>query len=97
VLDGNPIDEQHVVISLVRHRQTFGDVPNLYGSDRGFFSEKKVMPCKQQRAKVVCIPRRGGSKAPERQAYEKNREFGKGKRFHAGIEGRIRCCSAVAA
>lgn len=35
VLDGNP--EQHVVISLVRHRQTFGDVPKSYGSDRGFF------------------------------------------------------------
>src|SRR6266481_6233354 len=29
VLGGNPIDEQHVVISLVRHRQTFGDVPKL--------------------------------------------------------------------
>jgi IS5 family transposase len=42
VLDGNPVDEQHVVISLVRHRQTFGDVPKLYGSDRGFFSEKNV-------------------------------------------------------
>src|SRR5450631_4346611 len=27
VLDGNPVDEQHVVISLERHKQTFGDVP----------------------------------------------------------------------
>jgi transposase, IS5 family len=42
VLDGNPVDEPHVVISLVRHRQTFGDVPKLYGSDRGFFSERNV-------------------------------------------------------
>jgi hypothetical protein len=59
VLDGNPVDEQHVVISLVRHRQTFGDVPKLYGSDRGFFSEKNVTSCKQQGVKVVCIPQRG--------------------------------------
>src|SRR4030081_2060555 len=38
VLDGNPVDEQHVIASLERHKQTFGDVPKLYGSDRGFFS-----------------------------------------------------------
>jgi IS5 family transposase len=47
VLDGNPVDEQHVVISLERHKQTFGDVPELYGSDRGFFSEKNVTSCKR--------------------------------------------------
>jgi IS5 family transposase len=89
VLDGNPIDEQHVVVSLERHRQTFGDVPKLYGSDRGFFSEKNVMSCKRQGVKVVCIPQRGGTRAPEREAYEKSREFKDGQRFRAGIEGRI--------
>src|ERR1700737_2269592 len=31
----------------------------------------------------------GGSKAPEREAYEKSREFKDGQRFRAGIEGRI--------
>src|SRR6185369_12025572 len=29
VLKGNPPDEQHVVVSLERHKQTFGDVPKL--------------------------------------------------------------------
>src|SRR5260370_34300529 len=48
VLDRNPVDEQHVVISLQRHRQTFGDVPNLYGSDRGFFGDRNVTSCEQQ-------------------------------------------------
>src|ERR1700732_4851841 len=89
VLDGNPVDEQHVVVSLERHKQTFGDVPKLYGSDRGFFSEKNVTSCKQQGVKVVCIPQRGGTKTPEREAYEKTREFKDGQRFRAGIEGRI--------
>ena len=89
VLDGNPVDEEHVVVSLVRHRQTFGDAPKLYGSDRGFFSERNVASCKQQGVKVVCIPQRGGAKAPDRQAYEKSREFKDGQRFRAGIEGRI--------
>ena len=89
VLDGNPIDEQHVIASLERHKQAFGDVPKLYGSDRGFFSEKNVTSCKQQGVKVVCIPQRGGTKTPERVAYEKTREFKDGQRFRAGIEGRI--------
>src|ERR1700722_8939058 len=89
VLNGNPIDEEQVVISLERHRQTFGDVPKLYGSDRGFFSERNVTSCKQEGVKVICIPQRGGTKAPEREAYEKSREFKDGQRFRAGIEGRI--------
>jgi IS5 family transposase len=89
VLDGNPVDEQHVVVSLERHKQTFGDAPELYASDRGFFSERNVASCKQQGVEVVCIPQRGGTKAPEREAYEKSREFKDGQRFRAGIEGRI--------
>ena len=89
VLDGNPVDEQHVVVSLERHKQTFGDVPELYGSDRGFFSEANVRSCQQQGVKVVCIPQRGGTKTPEREAYEKSRDFKDGQRFRAGIEGRI--------
>jgi IS5 family transposase len=89
VLDGNPVDEQHVLISLERHKQTFGDVPELYSSDRGFFSAGNVTSCEQQGVKVVCIPQRGGTKTPEREAYERSREFKSGQRFRAGIEGRI--------
>jgi len=89
VLDGNPVDEQHVVVSLERHKQTFGHVPDLYGSDRGFYSEENVTSCKRQGVKVVCIPQRGGTKTPKREAYEKSRDFKDGQRFRAGIEGRI--------
>ena len=89
VLDGNPTDERHVVPSLERHKQAFGHAPELYGSDRGFFSEHNVTSCKQDGVKVVCIPQRGGTKAPEREAYEKSSEFKDGQRFRAGIEGRI--------
>jgi transposase, IS5 family len=89
VLEGNPADEQHVVPSLEHHKRTFGHAPELYGSDRGFFSERNVTSCKQDGVKVVCIPQRGGTKAPEREAYEKSSEFKDGQRFRAGIEGRI--------
>lgn len=76
-------------LSRWSHKQTFGDVPKLYGSDRGFFSEANVRSCQQQGVKVVCIPQRGGIKTPEREAYEMSREFKDGQRFRAGIEGRI--------
>ena len=89
VLDGNPVDEKHVVPSLARHKQAFGRAPELYGSDRGFFSEQNVTSCKQNGVKVVCIPQRGGTRAPAREAYERSSEFKEGQRFRAGIEGRI--------
>jgi IS5 family transposase len=89
VLKGNPVDEVHVAPSLERHIESFGRVPELYGSDRGFFSEKNVALCIQEGVAVVCIPQRGGKKAPEREAYEKSADFKAGQRFRAGIEGRI--------
>ena len=89
VLKGNPSDEVHVAPSLDHHMEAFGRVPELYGSDRGFFSEQNVASCAQEGVKVVCIPQRGGKKTPEREAYEKSADFKQGQRFRAGIEGRI--------
>jgi IS5 family transposase len=89
VLKGNPSDEVHVAPSLARHRRAFGRAPELYGADRGFFSEQNVATCVQGAVKTVCIPQRGGSKTPQRQAYEKSAAFKQGQRFRAGIEGRI--------
>jgi len=89
VLKGNPSDEVHVEPSLKRHKDAFGSAPELYGSDRGFFSDRNVTSCERGGVKVVCIPQRGGRKTPERAAYEKSPAFKKGQRFRAGIEGRI--------
>ena len=89
VLEGNPNDERHVEPSLQRHKKSFGHAPQLYGSDRGFFSEQNVKSCKQGGVKVVCIPQCGGKKTAKRAAYEKSSDFKKGQRFRAGIEGRI--------
>src|SRR5258707_950670 len=58
VLKGNPADEVHVAPSLKRHRRAFRRAPELYGADRGFFSEQNVVACVQGAVKTVCIPRR---------------------------------------
>jgi IS5 family transposase len=89
VLKGNPPDEVHVAYSLQRHRQAFGRAPQLYGSDRGFFSEQNLASCKHDGVEVVCIPQRGGKRTARRKAYEKSPAFKDGQRFRAGIEGRI--------
>src|SRR5262249_52609462 len=89
VLKGNPPDEVHVLPSLERHEETFGCAPQVYGADRGFFSEPNVASCERSGVNVVCIPQRGGKRAPEREAYERSAPFKQGQRFRAGIEGRI--------
>src|ERR1700674_1598380 len=89
VLEGNPSDERHVGSSLERHKDVFGRAPDLYGADRGFFSERNLMLCQQAGVNVACIPQSGGKKAPQREAYEKTPAFKQGQRFRAGIEGRI--------
>jgi IS5 family transposase len=89
VLRGNPSDDIHVCPSLARHRYAFGRAPELYGSDRGFFSEPNVASCSHAGVKVVSMPQRGGKRAPQREAYENSADFKQGQRFRAGIEGRI--------
>src|SRR5205807_2765818 len=74
---------------LKRHKKMFGHAPELYGTDRGFFSEKNVKLCERKGVKVVCIPQRGGQKTDKRKTYEKSPDFKKGQRFRAGIEGTI--------
>ena len=89
VLRGNPADEHHVAPSLQQHQQTFGQAPQLYGADRGFYSPNTLTACQQAGVELICIPQRGGKKTPERAAIEKSPAFKKGQRFRAGIEGRI--------
>jgi IS5 family transposase len=89
VLNGNPRDSDHVEASLSRHQATFGSVPQLYGSDRGFFTEENLAACQRSGVEMACIPQRGGTKGVEREAHEKSPAFKKGQRFRAGIEGRI--------
>jgi IS5 family transposase len=89
VLDGNPSDEDHVAPSLERHTAAFGCAPQLYGCDRGFFSDENVLTCQRAGVEVISMPQRGGKKTPARETYEKSPEFKKGQRFRAGVEGRI--------
>ena len=89
VLDGNPSDGAHVSASLDRHRGTFQCVPELYASDRGFFSADNIEVCQKAGVKQICIPHKGGGRSAEQAAAERTPDFKRGQRFRAGIEGRI--------
>src|SRR5215475_14093977 len=94
VLKGNPVDEVHVAPSLKRHRRVFRRAPQLYSADRGFFSERNVMVCIRGGVATECIPQRGGSKTPQRQAYERSAPFKQGQRFRAGMMTDSFCTSS---
>jgi transposase, IS5 family len=89
VLDGNPVDTDQVEISLDRHQQIFGHAPDRYAADRGFHSSENVEKCKTAGVSQVSIPQRGGQKSEEQAELERSRDFKKGQKFRAGIEGRI--------
>jgi transposase, IS5 family len=89
VLNGNPSDQLHVASSLDQHKKMFGRAPQLYSSDRGFYSEENIRRCEDSGVILVCIPQSGGKKTLERTTKEKSPAFKKGQRFRAGIEGRI--------
>jgi IS5 family transposase len=89
VLKGNPTDEAQVKPTLKRHKQLFGDAPEVLSGDRGFFSQDSVTDCQNAGVVLACIPQRGGKKTPEQEVFEKSPAFKKGQRFRAGIEGRI--------
>lgn len=89
VLDGNPSDEIHVQPALEHHQQRFGKAPEVFAADRGFSSAATLEACRKAQVKLESLPQCGGTKTPEREAYEKSPEFRQAQRFRAGVEGRI--------
>jgi transposase, IS5 family len=89
VLEGNPVDADHVQASLESHQQTFQHPPEVYAGDRGFHSVDNIQACQQAGVGQVCIPQRGGKQTAEQEALERSPAFKKAQRFRVGIEGRI--------
>ena len=67
VLDGNPVDSDHVQASLDQHQKTFQQAPQDYAADRGFHSDKNVQNCKDAGVSLVCLPQRGGQRTAEQE------------------------------
>ena len=74
--------------SLAQHVKQFGRPPNQASSDRALYSPDNEAYAIQLGVKRVILPK-PGHKSAERYAHEHQPWFKRGRRFHAGIEGRI--------
>lgn len=88
VLAGNPPEAQQVVPSVDHHLERFKKPPHLLSGDRGTYSARGERYAQEQGVKQVVLPK-PGTKSCARQAYEAQRWFKRGRRWRAGIEGRI--------
>jgi transposase, IS5 family len=88
VLDGNPPEAAQVPRSLDHHVAVFERPPNLLAGDRGTYSANNERYAAQLKVKQVVLPK-PGAKSKARQAHERQPWFRRGRRWRAGIEGRI--------
>jgi IS5 family transposase len=88
ILDGNPPVDQQIRLSLDHHVAVFEHPPNLLTGDRGTYSADNERYARKLGVKQVVLPKPGG-KSKARTAYEQQAWFRRGRRWRAGIEGRI--------
>lgn len=88
ILEGNPPEHAQWRPSLDHHVQQFGRPPDQASGDRALYSPDNEAYAKQLGVKRVILPK-PGHKSVQRRAHEKQPWFKRGRRFHAGVEGRI--------
>ena len=88
ILTGNPPDETQWRPAIDHHLRLFGRPPNQASADRGLYSAANEAYASQQGIKRVILPK-PGHKTPSRRQFEAKAWFRRGRRYHAGIEGRI--------
>jgi IS5 family transposase len=88
VLDGNPGDSDQWQPSLDHHVEQFGHPPWQASADRGVYSAPNETYAKALGVKRIILPQ-PGAKSDARHNLERQRWFQRGRRWHAGVEGRI--------
>lgn len=88
ILDGNPADSDQWRLSIDHHIQQFGQPPRQASADRGVQSTPNEIYARQRGVKRVILPQ-AGHKSAQRRQHERQAWFRRGRRYHAGIEGRI--------
>jgi transposase, IS5 family len=88
VLHGNPNDENQWQPTLEKHMQLFGRPPRQVSADRGVHSADNETYAAELGVKRIILPK-PGRKSEARRQHERQRWFWRGRRFHAGVEGRI--------
>ncbi len=88
ILEGNPADDQQWEPTLTQHRDFFGHPPWQASADRGVHSADNEQLARKLGVQRIVLPK-PGKKSEARRQHEHQRWFRRGRRFHAGVEGRI--------
>lgn len=88
ILDGNPNDQTQWEPSLNAHVDRFDKPPEQASADRGLYSASNENFAKDLGVQHVVLPKRG-YKSKQRRELEGQEWFVEGRKWHAGVEGRI--------
>jgi IS5 family transposase len=88
ILNGNPNDENQWEPSLEDHVDSFGQPPEQASADRGLYSASNEKFANDLGVQHVVLPK-PGYKSKTRQEHERQEWFVEGRKWHAGVEGRI--------
>ncbi len=88
VFERRPTDESLVDAILERHEKTFGQLPESFAADKGFYQSMSKIRELEKDIPTVSIAKKG-SRTEEERDREHHPLFRAGQRFRAGIEGSI--------
>ena len=88
ILDGNPNDQTQWEPSLNAHVDRFDKPPEQASADRGLYSASNENFAKDLGVQHIVLPKRG-YKSKQRRELEGQEWFVEGRKWHAGVEGRI--------
>ena len=88
VFERKPVDHALVDPSLESHKKTFGQNPDEFAADKGFYEDMAKINELEEEIEVVSIGKKG-SRTKEEAAREKTKAFRLGQKFRAGVEGSI--------
>jgi len=88
ILDGNPPDERQWRPSLQAHQKLFQHPPQQASADRGLYSPGNEQLAQDMGVKRIILPK-PGYKSQSRKTHERRKWFVAGRKWHAGVEGRI--------
>ena len=88
ILDGNPADSEQWQPAIDKHIERFGKAPYQASADRGVSSKPNEDYASDKGIKRVVLPK-AGYKSQKRRDHERQSWFRRGRRYHAGVEGRI--------
>jgi IS5 family transposase len=88
IMPGNPPEVTQWQPAIDYHVQQFGRPPTQASADRGLYSPQNESYAHKQGVERVILPKPGRVSEARRQ-HEAQSWFRRGRRFHAGVEGRI--------